>query len=126
MSETEHEIQATVFDWRQRMVNQNPPLAWLYAIPNGGERTGRAGKMMKAEGVRPGVPDICLPVSVSRGWGRWFGLYIEIKTLTGTLSDEQAVWIDGLRALGYRAEVCRGVDETLDTICDYLSIERGY
>lgn len=132
MNPNEHEIQATVFDWRARMVNQHPELRWLHAIPNGGKRPGRTATQMAREGVTRGVPDVCLPVpkGVERVDG-WYtcdamGLYIEIKTLKGTTTPEQEEWIDGLRKNGYRAEICRGVDATIDMICDYLSIERGY
>lgn len=125
MTPTEHEIQATVFDWRAHMVNQHPQLRWLHAIPNGGKRDGKTAALMQREGVTRGVPDICLPVPVERGWGRYFGLYIEVKTEKGALTQEQEQWIDYLRHAGYRAQVCRGVDAVLDEICEYLSIERG-
>ena len=37
--------------------------ALLYAVPNGGYRNAREAARFKAEGVRSGVPDLCLAVS---------------------------------------------------------------
>ena len=129
---TENQIQATVIQWRDRMTPQHPELRWLFAIPNGEKRDPIVGAKLKAQGVVRGVPDLCLPVptreydSDFRMITGYYGLFIEVKTLIGKLKDEQAEWRDYLRLAGYRAEVCRGVDATLDTICEYLSIERGY
>src|SRR5690348_18167176 len=36
-------------------------LRLLYAVPNGGDRNKIVAAKMKREGVKPGVPDYCLP-----------------------------------------------------------------
>ena len=52
----------------------------------------------------------------------WFcGLAIEMKREKGgVVSDEQQAWIDGLNNAGYKAVVCRGYDEAIKTITEYL------
>lgn len=123
---TEHQIQCAVIDWRDTMGHLHPALCRLHAIPNGGKRDKAVAGKLKAEGVTPGVPDLCLPFSVQRGFGRYFGLYIEVKTMTGRMTVVQQEWLAYLRKIGYKAELCRGVDETIAEICDYLEIDRGY
>lgn len=123
---TEHQIQCAVIDWRNTMAHLHPALKRLHAIPNGARMSkGTAGKM-KAEGLTAGVPDLFLPHSAKFGWGHYCGLYIEVKTEKGRVSDDQQDWIQYLRKAGYRAEVCRGVDEVIAEVCQYLGIKRGY
>lgn len=100
-------------------LNLCAPLALLYHIPNGGWRKKGVAKKLKAEGVKPGVPDYCLPVA-RQGF---HGLYIELKRINdGAASDDQLAWVDELRAQGYRAEVCKGWAEAWAVLCNYLGI----
>lgn len=113
---SEHE-EAKAFFARVRLHEQNmPELRLLYAVPNGGDRHRAVAAKMKAEGVRPGVPDYALPVPR----GGLHGLYIELKRLDGRASREQNEWIQGLRDRGYRAEVARGADEAWRILREYL------
>ena len=51
----------------------------------------------------------------------YWGLAIEMKREKGgVVSDEQQAWIDGLNNSGYKAVVCRGYDEAIKTITEYL------
>ena len=97
--------------------------AMLFAIPNGGDRDVLVAVKLKKEGVRRGVPDMFLALAR----GGWHGLFIEMKRRRGgVVSPEQAAYIEALRAQGYRAEVCKGCDEALEVLRDYLSAkERG-
>lgn len=89
----------------------------MYHIPNGGKRGRAEAIRFKAEGVKAGVPDICLPVAR----GAWHGLYIELKRREGgRVSTEQAEWIEVLIRQGYQAAVCRGWEEAKETIMNYL------
>lgn len=88
----------------------------LFAIPNGGARDSRTGAMLKAEGVKAGVPDICLPVARCG----FHALYIELKTATGRVSEVQAEWHDALAKHGNKAVVCRSIDEAIKTLENYL------
>jgi hypothetical protein len=93
-----------------------PNLRLLFAVPNGGDRNKIVAAKMKAEGVKPGVPDYMLPVS-SPGY---LGLAIELKSMTGYASTEQKQWIADLRAAGWKAEVCRGWSLAWDVIQQYV------
>ncbi len=119
---SEHQEQVTLFKWADMQQAAHPDLALMHAIPNGGHRTKVAGAKMKAEGVKPGVPDICLPVPR----GEWHGLYIELKTRTGTASDEQRWWLTELQRRGYRVAICRSWMAARDFIMDYLKQEKQH
>lgn len=88
---TEAQEQVTLFSWAA--VQAIPELALLYHIPNGGSRHKAEAARLRAEGVRAGVPDLCLPVPR----GGFHGLYIELKRLRGgRLSEQQRAWLDAL------------------------------
>jgi hypothetical protein len=110
----EHEIQASLFKWL-RMAHPKVERV-SYAVPNAGKRSVRAGMYYKAEGLKPGVPDICIPVS-SQGFN---GLYIELKTDGGKITENQQEWLDRLSEQGYRAVLCHGFEVARAAIDDYL------
>jgi hypothetical protein len=115
---SEHEEQALVVARAEALAPSVPALRMLFAIPNGGHRHKAVAAKLKAEGVRKGVPDLCLPVPC----GSHHGLWIEMKAKDGRVSDEQEEWIGALRAQGYRADVCVGADAAWGVICEYLGI----
>lgn len=89
----------------------------LFAIPNGGRRPIKTACDLKAEGVRPGVPDLFLAYPHKRA----AGLFIEMKRREGgTLSAVQRYYINLLRGQGYVVEVCKGCDEAFDAVRRYL------
>lgn len=115
---TESNEQQTLFEWARRQQGRWPELALLYHIPNEGKRSQRTGARLKAEGLKTGVPDICLPVAR----GGHHGLYIELKRRRNSrVTKEQLDWIAELVAQGYVAAVCRGCDEAISLITGYLS-----
>lgn len=114
---TESDEQKALMRWAAYNRGRYPELALLYHIPNEGQRDPRVGARMMAEGLRKGVPDLCLPVA--RGGSH--GLYIELKrTKGGRVSPEQAAWIDSLLRQGYAACVCRGWEAASREIERYL------
>ena len=115
---TESREQKTLFEWAKLMEGRWPELGLLYHIPNEGKRSRTTGARMRAEGLRSGVPDICLPVAR----GGHHGLYIELKRVKNSrVTKEQLEWIEALVAQGYVAAVCRGCDEAISLITDYLN-----
>ncbi len=140
IQKSEHGEQAALFCWAAAMANIGlaPDLSKMYAIPNGGKRDARTAAMLKGEGVRVGVPDVCLPKPVvAMGYmQRLFGdsepkhemlcgLYIEMKKVKGgSLSEEQAKRIAELRADGYAAVRCNGWLEARAAIVTYLGLEQ--
>lgn len=94
-----------------------PELEWLYAVPNGGKRDRAEAAHLKRQGVKPGVPDLCLPVPR----GEFHGLYIEMKVGRNKPTENQLAWILGLKRNGYAVMVCYGAKEAQDAIRRYLA-----
>ena len=90
----------------------------IFHIPNGGERRKSVAAYLKKQGVKPGVPDLCLPIAK----GPYHGLYIEMKRSGKhwTVSKTQAEWISRLKANGYAAFICPGADNAIKCIDWYL------
>lgn len=88
----------------------------LHHSPNGGRRDAREAARFKKMGVRPGFPDLELNIP-SRGW---HGLYIELKTKNGRLSEYQKEYLAALKNDDYRCEVCRSLEDFQSVIYDYL------
>ena len=119
LSEAQH--QAHVIKWSQQphIRAQWPELALLFHIPNGGTRDAVEGKHLKQQGVKRGVPDLCLPVPS----GRYHGLFIELKKDTGRASEAQKWWVERLKAAGYFAQVCHGWESAVAVLEWYLSLK---
>jgi hypothetical protein len=129
-SGTEHGHQTALFCWAAMpdVRALYPELSMMFAIPNGGARGDDRrsnkirGGMLKAEGVKPGVPDVLLPVKR----GQWSGLFIELKRprsdgkAAGRASDEQSEWIPKLQAQGFGAMTAHGFEAARDAIVQYL------
>ena len=97
--------QRIIFQWAAMETAARPELGLLYAIPNGGKRAMKTAIALKAQGVKSGVPDMCLPVAR----GGYHGLYIELKRQKGgTVSETQKSWITALTEQGYNLSWRRG------------------
>jgi hypothetical protein len=88
----------------------------IYAIPNDGIRTPLQGVKFKRRGLRPGMPDICLPYPSSR----YHALYIELKTEKGKPTKDQLNCIAKLNSVGNQALIAYGWQEAWEIISDYL------
>lgn len=67
---TESVEQQCLFRWAAFQSGRFPELALLYHVPNGGSRKKAEAGRFRAEGVKAGVPDLCLPVA--RAFGDMF------------------------------------------------------
>lgn len=67
--------QEALFRWAAFVRGRFPEIDLLYHIPNGGSRNRLEAANLKRQGVKAGVPDLCLPVAS----GKYHGLYIELK-----------------------------------------------
>lgn len=123
MALTEAQHQANIIKWSQQpsVRGKWPELALLHHIPNGGTRDAVEGKHLKQQGVKAGIPDLCLPVAR----GAYHGLYIELKTEKGRVSDTQKWWGECLRDQGYFWEVCHGWESAVRVLEWYLSMGGG-
>lgn len=116
---TEEREQITLFNWADMMIGKYPELRLMHHIPNGGKRSKTEAARFKAQGVKPGVPDICLPVPK----GGFHGMYIELKRTggKGKLSSYQKEWLQDLAMMGYKAVCCFGWEEAAREIEEYLN-----
>jgi len=117
--QSEHSIQCALMAAVAQCVPQAPELAWLFAIPNGGSRDQREAGNLKAEGVKPGVADLLLPVP-SRGY---HGFFIEMKNLSGVQSDSQKAFEKFVTEQGYLYAVFRTLRDAFNGLIWYLSLE---
>lgn len=128
MNQEEHNIQSACVRWFNLQWPEYRGL--LFAIPNGGARSKATAGKLKAEGVVPGVADLILLVPKrvkvlsafpnEALWHTIHALCIEMKTAKGRQSPEQKEWQKMVEKHGYKYEVCRSIDEFMDTINNYL------
>ncbi|MCR8931951.1 MULTISPECIES: VRR-NUC domain-containing protein [unclassified Pseudomonas] len=93
----------------------------IYHVPNGGHRVKAVAAKLKAQGVKPGIPDLVL--SMARGG--YFGLYIEFKATPpndAAVSANQQERLRKLNDQGYLAIVCRGHFDAMEQIRAYLRL----
>ena len=91
----------------------------VFAIPNGGRRDAKEAAHLKKQGVKPGVPDLFVPVAR----GGYHGLFIEMKDGRNKPTDKQAEWIALLRDEGYAAFVCYGAGNAMACADWYMGLE---
>ena len=120
MKQLESEHQTALFQWAKLMEGVYPELRHMFHVPNGGRRDRITAVRLKAEGVKPGVPDIMLPVPR----GGYHGLWIELKVGGGKPSKEQREWQDYLNAAGYCALLCYGWQTAREEIELYLNLPK--
>lgn len=87
----------------------------LFMIPNAGYRNAIQASIMHRQGSLPGISDLMLAIP-KNGYG---GLFIEIKTATGKLSEYQKRFIEEM-GNDYRCIVVSSVEEFLYEVKNYL------
>ena len=126
----------TGFGWGKRNTNkrqrqhpeQNDQIAfsaWLHAkgikhhsSPNGEKRSSRRGALLRDMGMWAGWPDIIIPL-MRGGYG---ALFIELKPNDGGKTQKnQAECHAYLREQGYKVEVCRGLNQAMQAVLQYLA-----
>lgn len=118
---TEHAFQKALMTEVRMNSGRIPELSLMFAIPNGGQRNKAAAGKLKAEGVKAGVPDLCLPVRAHGAPGLW----IELKVQNGTVGYEQRHWLLALHFQGYRCAVVNDRETFWWLITDYLGAFEG-
>lgn len=117
--ETHEEVeQISLFRWAVFAENRYPELKLMYHIPNEGKRSRITGARLKQAGLKPGVPDIHLPIAR----GGYIGLYIELKFGKNKTTDNQKDWLRDLRQAGHFTAVCYGWEQAKDLIEEYLRL----
>lgn len=116
---SEAQEQEALFSWAEIVMHKHPELKLLYHIPNEGKRSKVYGAALKRQGLKKGVPDLCLPVAR----GGFHGLYIEMKRKGEKPSADQLAWIENLVQQHYFATVCEGWEHAARVLLKYLSLE---
>lgn len=119
MTHEESNIQRWCVFWFRRQYAHLARL--LFAVPNGGRRDAVTGKILKAEGVIPGVSDLILLVPA----GGYHGLCIEMKTAKGRQQPSQKEWQTDVERNGYKYIVCRSVEQFIAEVRSYLAERAG-
>lgn len=111
---TESNEQIAAMDWLRA---QHPNIA-QHTLHIGNERKASyyAGYIMKRMGVLKGASDLFM------AWpsGGFHGLFIEVKSKIGRPSAEQKAFLQRMKDVGYRAEICYGAEEVISTMKNYL------
>lgn len=98
-------------------------LFWIH-VPNEGKRTFYDGKFLKSIGMKSGVPDIIIfntPAYKYPDGSSAKGLMIELKCITGRITDTQKNFMDECIRLGWFAQVCFGSNQAIRRInMDYF------
>jgi len=115
MSETQEQI--ALFKWAAQSGIKE--LELMYHIPNGGSRRTKESAILRAAGVKAGIPDVCL----SCPKGPYHGMYIEMKTDGGRISKAQSEVMQALKSAGYYVVVCYGWENAREEIGRYLLLE---
>ena len=115
---SEVEEQIALFQWVAATETRCSELRLLFHVPNERKCTPAQGAKLKRMGVKSGVPDLCLPVA-RKGY---HGLWIELKSQKGRVSDRQKEWIESLKQEGYLATVCYGAREAIEVLGKYLDV----
>lgn len=118
MMSIEEQEQRAVIEWCEWNASRFPQLKLIFHVPNGGHRSKAEGGRFKAIGVKPGVPDLFLPVPRPP----YHGLFIELKAPGGRVSTAQLSWIVSLMNAGYMAKVCYGAGEATAEIERYMKL----
>lgn len=86
------------------------PKLLIFAIPNGGRRNEIEAKIMKDEGVLPGVADLEILLPSGRC------VFIEMKTLKGKQSEAQRAFEKWCVDNGHIYIVCRSLEEFMEVV----------
>ena len=120
MKRSETTEQIGLMNWARANEEYVPELRLLHHIPNEGRRTN--GPVLKAAGMKAGVPDLSLPVP-RRGF---HGLYIEMKFGSGKQTQAQKDIMELLRQQGYKVAVAHSAEAAREIIRHYLAPAQGF
>lgn len=114
--DSEHAIQCALAHYLS--VYCRPDVYW-FSIPNGGLRNVRVAIKLKAEGLKPGVADLCF--MLPNGRAAW----LELKTKIGRLSDHQVGFRNRCEELGHLWGMARSVEEAIPHLASWNVLKRA-
>lgn len=123
-SGNEHSHQVALFAALAQLALEIPEAKYIFAVPNGFHATaGQKGKM-KAEGLRAGVWDVCVPFPrVGKLKHRYTGLWVEMKVGRNTLSQEQKDFGYAMFMAGWDTAVFYNWESAFERIKGYLCLQ---
>ena len=108
----EHDIQVLIVDHLEEMDPQP-----LFSATVGGFRVAmHTALKMKQAGYKKGIPDLL----IFEPRNGYVGLALEVKTMVGRASEHQKDWQEKLRARGWKAEICKGLNACIECIDEYF------
>lgn len=110
----EEAIMVAVFDY-VRLIKMD---RYIWHIANERKTSPQYGLKLKRMGVKSGVSDIFAAIPKES----FHGLFIEVKTKEGRLTDSQKKFINDMQEMGYYAVACYGIEDVLDTLNWYLKL----
>lgn len=90
-------------------------LLWFHPA-NEAKRSVHLASMLKAQGLKAGVPDICI---LEPAYGK-HGLFIEMKYGNNKPTEEQKKWLSRLSTRGYATAVCYSANDAIEIVKEYL------
>lgn len=112
MKNLESKLQIECVKW----FRLNYPKVLIMSIPNGGHRNIVTARIMKAEGVLPGVPDLFIPFPTNG----YAGLFVELKWHNNKPTEAQIEVMAKLESFGYKCYVCNSFDSFVAAVQGYL------
>lgn len=124
---TEHNLQKEIVTYVKNLAKEFPQLETIFSVPNGIYFVGASAiqsaiqmNKLKSEGLKNGAPDLCIPLKSKNK--KFNCLFIECKTETGKLSDNQKEFIEILEKNGSKVSVIRTLKDFVQLLTDYLGI----
>lgn len=148
----EAQIQEALIAW-SRWIDIDPNdkskgkiFKYLMATPMGGKRQLLEAIALKRQGAKAGVSDLFLAYPryysnyeidnsprygknfncLVRLWPFYAGLWLELKSKNGKLSEAQEEWLDLMQRVGYSTAVAYSLEEAKQAILDYVGIKDGF
>ena len=119
MKHLESAYQQQVVEWAKWAYKANPTrypnLDLLHCSLNGVKLSQSQSRIAKGQGMLSGVPDLFLPVPKNG----FHGLFIEMKSEKGRVTDNQEWFLSKTEGLGYKTAVCYSAQEAIKRIQDY-------
>lgn len=118
VAQSEHHIQTRFMVMCVDHEFEYPDLRFIFAVPNGGMRQRQTAIILKDEGVKRGVPDVCLPIPR----GGFHGWWCEFKYSRNKPSEVQEDFIAFLRLQGFYVLVSWSASEAIKDLIAYLDL----
>lgn len=115
---TEDNLQIACINWFKyqypKILITSFPAGYVFAGTQ--QQRARTGKRMNDMGYCKGIPDLFIAQPVNN----YHGLFIELKTDKGKVSNEQKEMLIKLSELDYLVMICRSLDDFIKVVNKYI------